>query len=45
MLAAGWISNQDVDMIEANENQYQLMVCSKAWGDYKNINPDCGDEK
>jgi len=44
VLAVGSISSHDVDTIEAAENQYQVMVCEGAWGDYNQINPDCGEE-
>ena len=37
----GLLGQEDYKLEAAEHENYISMVCSKAWPDYKNINPSC----
>lgn len=41
MVAFAWTGSADYDTAKREEAIYIEMVCADAWGDYKELKPDC----
>ena len=42
--AFAWVSNDELDHDIKQAEQYRLDVCTGSIPNFKNINPNCGDE-
>lgn len=43
--AFAFAGGEDYAQAERDAELYKEMVCAGAWGDYKNLKPDCGNIK